>query len=98
MFHPASDFILYLCICQTNAELEILIDNETDKNLPEAFVGFIVVDVAAIVLDDAVCDVAAFVLEDVVCDVGEDVAITVVGDVYIPEIMTKMIPEFIEAH
>ena len=49
-------------------------------------------------LDDAVCDVAAFVLEDVVCDVGEDVAITVVGDVYIPEIMTKMIPEFIEAH
>ena len=86
MFHPASDFILYLCICQTNAELEILIDNETDKNLPEAFVGFIVVDVAAIVLDD------------VVCDIDEDVATTVVGDVYIPEIMTKMIPEFIEAH
>ena len=80
LFHPTSDFILYLCIChlcQTNAELEILIDNETDKNLPEAFVGFIVVDVAAIVLDD------------VVCDVDEDVATTVVGDVYIPEIMTK---------
>ena len=60
--------------------------NETDKNLPEAFVGFIVVDVAAIVLDD------------VVCDIDEDVATTVVGDVYIPEIMTQMIPEFIETH